>query len=237
MSNIRKIIKEQIETLIQEGRFDKFVGDIVRDIWMCVMDSKHSRKKTETYSFKYKEPLVFNSFVQITREKNDETAYAVKGMKIVSKKILVFLVLITSPDRKKEQEVYNDVYMQLQSVVRHELEHLVQQKGTNNIKGRVSPISHKERLEKEGTYLNFVSKDELPAYVAGIYRRAKMERKPFDEVAKEYLSQYISNENVVVDLTDDEDDFNISDAEGEIVLNTWIEYARKNYPSVWISTD
>ncbi len=85
-NEIRKIIREAIDNLLNEGRFDKFTGDIIDFVWGCIRSSKKEKHSETQYHFKIKEPLEIELFVTISREKNEDFEYTTWGNTILGKK-------------------------------------------------------------------------------------------------------------------------------------------------------
>ena len=224
MNIVRNIIREEVCALLNEGRFDKFTGEIIDLIWGAIKHSKQGKKKESSFHFKFKSPLFLEIYLFLSREKSDDVAYEVGGATLIGTHIMNVSVNIESPNRNFEHLVYSEINSELHNVVRHEIEHIVQQRGKNKIAGRVDAISPKERRKAENTIGYFLSKDEIPALVAGFYKQAKNDKKPLDVVASEYLDYF----------TDEEDGI-LNGKEKDLVMNDLMNYARQNYPNAIFS--
>ena len=111
----------------------------------------------------------------------------------------------------------------LNDVVRHELEHITQV-GKNKIAGRVKPSTSRQRELSQKDYRYFLLRDEIPAMVAGMYRQAKTQKKELDIVFSNYLDYFIE----IGQMTEEQK---------TLVMDTWIDYVKKNYPAAKFSTE
>jgi len=73
------------------------------------------------------------------------------------------------------KEDYNEAHLELKEIIRHEMEHSVQKWNPED-----DPID---------IWSYFKSKNEVEAYAAGLYKRAKIEKKPFEEVVDEFITK------------------------------------------------
>jgi len=226
MDIVREIVREVIDDLLNEGRFDWVSGKIVNDIWKLIRDSKVSRKKEEGYLFKYKTPINMKLYVFVKRTIDKEGGfYRIGGETLLSTKTVRMEVDIDAPNREIERLMYVDINAELNRVVRYEIEHLTQQKGKNYIPGRAKPLSIRKRVELEDKYGYFVSRDEIPAMIAGFYREAKIKKIPIDDVASSYLN-YFMEENPIIN----------QEEKGKI-MKIWMDYAHKHYPAAIFSKE
>lgn len=236
---VKKIIREEIDKLLNEGRFDKFTGEVVAEVFKFIkITRKYSKKKNEIKLLKFKRPkhpMTFYMLVHIIREKGDFSV-RVDGGAIVELqrpeddepvsaggKYMELDINITSPTRNEEVQMYKEIYYELNDTIRHEIEHLTQQQGINRIAGRVKPYigSDYEEIIDKPDYFTII--DEVPAMVAGMYRKAKLKRLPIDKIYDAYLNNFIERKF-------------ITQAEKEKIMNIWIEYTKKNYPTAKFST-
>lgn len=217
---IRQIIRESIDNILNEGRLDKVTGEIVDLVWGAIKDSKQYRANNASYKFNVKEPLDVAIFVFIKRKKTENgVAHAnADGEKIVGTNKIVIQVEISSESRKKESQIYSLLNTKINDVVRHEIEHETQERKKNYIQGRVKSVSAKEREKADTNYNYFLLRDEIPAMVAGMYREAKVSKKPVDQVYSDYLDFFVRTE------------FMTEENKKEI-MKVWVEYTKKHYPA------
>lgn len=227
--DIKGKLREGLKNYVLEGRFDILTKRIIDLVWGAIKHSKKDEDDDAEYHFgTVGESPNVDLWVYVTRTDSDDWAYEARGQTTLGTNIMEIIIDIEAPSFDIEHILYTDINAELHSAVRHELEHIVQQKGKNYIQGRAKPISAKERGKVEGTVGYFLSRDEIPAMVAGFYKKAKHQKRPFDEVVDEFL-EYFTGEDL------ENEDVMITPEEKEKVLNVYIDYAKKHYPSVKLS--
>jgi len=118
-------------------------------------------------------------------------------------------------------QIWEEVYMDLISTIRHEIEHQTQ--GGKNVKpgkGMASDQELRKLIQKGGSDLvAYVTlPKEIESNVQGLYLKAKKWRRPYDEVADEYIKDFLKITNP---------------ADVSYVKNKWQEVAKKrNLPSL-----
>ena len=116
-----------------------------------------------------------------------------------------------NPD--KFPEAYTELIPEIKDTIRHELEHIAQ----FNFSKTVNPDSQK--LSKYTWFQYFTFDYEVPAFVQGLYKRAKTKRISFTDAVNEFLINYL-------DVLTDEEEIKVK--------QTWMDYARKNLPAAQI---
>jgi hypothetical protein len=215
------------KTIILEGRYDLITNKVVKDIMTVIKKTKdypagdlvmvnlpHDLEGTEEYIIK-KYDVSFDVNVYVVRDfhkRDDETItiddWLINSYRVDDEDTLEFRVGINS---NSEPQVYSKIYMKLQEDVRHEMEHLLQDW---TIGDRPSPIPE---TGEESTYEHHSKLDEVPAMVQGFYRRAKLERKPLDEIMTD-------------DLDNEIEQGNLSKEEAEELLRIWLLYSKRRLP-------
>ena len=207
------------KTIIIEGRYDEATGKVVKDIMTMVkktvgypkdevvnIELPYGLDGTDSYQYG---GLDFNVELNIVR--TDEYGdWKVDSFRITDEDVLEFNISI---DPKIEEQTYQKIYYKLQEDVRHEMEHLTQH-GFNRIDDRPE---RQESPDDETTYEHHKKLDEIPALVHGFYRRAKMERKPLDEL-------------MIDDLDSEIERGNLTKSEAEELLRLWLLYAKRRLP-------
>ena len=117
-------------------------------------------------------------------------------------------------DPKAEPQCYQKMFYKLQEDIRHEIEHFTQS-GDYRINDR--PISKTNTANLKTVYGHHKHKVEIPALVHGFYRRAKLEKRPLDDIMTDDLDSEIERGN-------------LSKKQAEKLLTMWIDYAKKNLP-------
>ena len=118
-------------------------------------------------------------------------------------------------------QIWEEVYMDLISTIRHEIEHQTQ--GGKNVKpgkGMASDQELRKLIQKGGSDLvAYVTlPKEIESNVQGLYLKAKKWRRPYDEIADEYIKDFLKITNP---------------ADVNYVKNKWQEVAKKrNLPSL-----
>lgn len=208
------------ETIILEGKYDSATGRVVRDIIKVIKKTKgypinemvyinlpHDLTGADEYEME-KADITFNVEVNIQRGE-DVMDYKIESYKIREEDTLQFNMIINP---KKEPEVYRGMYMKLQEDVRHEMEHILQDWGRGD---RPSPSD--EDNEGETTFEHHSRIEEVPAMVQGYYRRAKLEKRPLDEI-------------MIDDLDDEIEKGNLNRHQAEELLRIWMLYAKRRLP-------
>jgi hypothetical protein len=110
------------------------------------------------------------------------------------------------------REHYEQMFYKISEDVRHEVEHYLQ----DIFPDRQQP-DIPNTADYETIFTHHMDPSEVEALVHGFYRRAKLEKRPLDEVMLE-------------DIQKDIQDGNLTPDEGDTLLNTWVSYAIKNLP-------
>jgi hypothetical protein len=110
----------------------------------------------------------------------------------------ISISLVINPKVKKMS--LEEIHFELNELIRHELEHIIQLERGDKIP--------KKEPKKPLRY--YSQKHELEAQIAGFKRRAKKERKPLEEVIRNWFEKYKIRHR-------------LSPKEAEIVINRIIE--------------
>ena len=208
------------ENIILEGKYDSATGHVVRDIIKVIKKTKGYPSDSwvhlnlpsdlngkDEYEMS-KADISFN--VEVNMKRSDTVMdYKIESFKIKEEDTLQFNMLINP---EKEPDVYRDMYMKLQEDVRHEMEHILQDWGRG---GRPTPSD--ENHDDESTYQHHSRLEEVPAMVQGYYRKAKLDRRPLDEIMTD-------------DLDDEIEKGNLTRHEAEELLRIWMTYAKRRLP-------
>jgi len=210
--------KDDFETtnpkLVFEGRYDTITRTVVRDI----MDDWKSQYDGGTGKFELEEdydtvnskgqPIKFELYAVLTVRKTKYSIYRVDGGADPTRK-LPYLEVKFQVDPRDLPQKWEEIYMDLIDVVRHEIEHMTQQ-GPNvvastttykNKKGEeVTRFDSKEmaddQLLRNLIKLKFLPKSEyfkleqeVDAMLQGMYLKAKKSRTPFKDVINNYFDK------------------------------------------------
>lgn len=109
------------------------------------------------------------------------------------------------------------LYEELKDTIRHELEHIGQMVflGKEEVDARVGTMPYVEY---------FTLSHEIPAFVKGLYAKAKSRKQPLNKVIDEFLDEYYEG-------------FNDPEIEMATVKDAWIDWAEDNLPAAVIEAE
>ena len=229
--NIKSSITESKtnKTLLTEGRYDAITRKVVKDIMQVVIQTQglndelhqsvlpwsldgNEEYTQEGLSFTV-ELNVHHQYLNHTSPANkEEDSYYVHTAIADDDSNVIMMTVVVDPS--KEPTIYEKLFYKLQEDIRHEIEHFTQE-GPNRIDDR--PTSKTNTAQLKTTFGHHKHKLEIPALVHGFYRRAKLEKKPIDEIMIEDLDSEIERGN-------------LTKKQSENLLKIWIEYSKKNLP-------
>jgi hypothetical protein len=118
--------------------------------------------------------------------------------------------IILTYNSKSFPEKYNDLIAELKDTLRHELEHVAQQ---NLDKG----VNIEKDQDKLPFYKYLTLGSEIPAFISGIYKRAKTKKIPLQQAIDDFFDDYSAE---------------LSDKEEQFVRKEWDRWIRTNLPKV-----
>ena len=209
--------------LLIEGRYDTITRKVVKDIVKLITNKpkgSFSLPYDITDEFEYEqEGLSFSVDLDIKKTKKVEDFFVDAAVSDDKDENVILVSLFFGPNFTPKS--YESLFFRLQEVMRHEIEHLTQG-GPNRIPDR--PIYYGSTSDLKTTYGHHKNKIEVPALVHGFYRRAKLEKRPLDEV-------------MIEDLDADIQKGLLSKKQAENLLTIWLGYAKKNLPSAIYSKE
>lgn len=227
--NLRGFINEN-KSLLTEGRYDAITRKVVQDVMHVVTNTKGNEEevvqaelpntiRSEEYEY-LQEGLGFSVELNVHHQYlyhdrnalKESDAYFVDAAIAEGDDNVIMLTVVVDPTW--EPQIYEKLFYKLQEVVRHEIEHLTQS-GYYRIEDR--PKSTTSTAKLKTVYGHHKHKIEVPALVHGFYRRAKIEKRPIDEV-------------MIEDLDSEIEKGNLSKKQAENLLKTWVEYAKQHLP-------
>jgi len=202
------------ESLIIEGRYDSITRKVVKDIMDMVRNSNSKKDislpndiRDEEYQY-INDNLAFSVELSISFEN-------VKGFDVNAS---------ISNDRDEDimlvnikinptliPNIYEELFYKLQETIRHEIQHLTQYGVGKTVSIKTTFGHHKNKFE-------------VPALVHGFYRRAKLEKRPLDDVMMDDLDLEIERGN-------------LNKKQAKNLLKMWIDYAKQNLPSAIYSQE
>jgi hypothetical protein len=170
------------ESLIMEGKYDRIVRQIVNDILSVFKTKKvggfslpEDLRETDLYYDYPQFKKEFGVFVNFEQSDDVET-FEVDGDLYYDDDTIEILV-ITNPN--SGNEILNDLVNELNEVVRHEIEHIIQYDGGMKRK--------KEPTDSEKYYMQ---QHELDAQKAGFKRRARREKNDMETLVRNWFKKY-----------------------------------------------
>ena len=211
--------------LLTEGRYDAITRKVVKDIMKLVTTNSFGDHdlpydaNNEEYEYQ-QENLGFNVELQIikTRKVEDFFIDAATSDNDEDETVMLVKVFLNPTFDKQNLE---KVFYKLQEIVRHEIEHFTQH-GPYRIEDR--PTYKGDTAKLKTVYGHHKNVIEIPALVHGFYRRAKLEKRPIDEIMMEDLDSEI------------EKGF-LTKKQAQRLLTLWVDYAKKNLPSAVYKQD
>jgi len=129
----------------------------------------------------------------------------------------ILIQVAINPDT--EPQIYQKLIPELADTLRHEIEHLTQ-RGVNKLSKKAEPSNIRDDIsfENDNQHYYYILREEIPALVHGMYKRAKWEKKPLDVVFNDFLDWL--------------KDYGVYEEEYKrnLLFNTWKKYALKNLP-------
>ena len=205
--------------LLTEGRYDAITRKVVRDIMKLVTTSSFGDHdlpydiNNEEYEYQ-QENLGFSVELQIVKTEKVEDFFidAATSDNDDDETVMLVKVFLNPTFDKQNLE---KLFYKLQEVIRHEVEHFTQH-GPYRIEDR--PMYKGDTTNLKTVYGHHKNVVEVPALVHGFYRRAKLEKKPLDEI-------------MIEDLDSEIEKGLLTKNQAENLLTMWLTYAKKNLPS------
>jgi len=185
-SILTKIVNEQVkdqitESFLVEGKYDGITRKLVKDIILVYKENDAGDFTLPEY---FDEEMTYNFgapaddlTVNLILKKNINTdEFEVTGS-YTRENNTITIVVIYNPDKKVI--ITQKLIGELNENVRHELEHMIQKwKGSRFRKEPETPIKY------------YTQKKEIEAQVAGFKRRAKQEKRPVEDIMREWFKKY-----------------------------------------------
>lgn len=231
------------ERLLSESRYDSIASSAARKVLQLVKDSiedinasedvttsdgvtaKEFTAKTEFIAQldRSEEPVTINLPVQIIVQRSRRqdsaavTATAPEGQ-------ILFQIKVLSRSGTLLPAHFSLIQEKLYEAARHELEHLFQEEDPSTSAAAYSFFEKPQVMSRRLAY--YTHPKETPAFVAGMYMRAKKMRKPFAEVVEDNLEK-IRKGMLFRGNTPEQAERLVSK-----IRKSWMSYAKSRYPSV-----
>ena len=209
-----------LQKLLMEGRYDKITTKVTRDSMNVIKDitkktsreqpkyrgktvyiasTGHARKKPqlspgkEVFSKTYNDrvsDIEFEYYFYVFRDEALPVPVAVDGFVVDDD---IHIAALINPEH--ERRAYSKLVGELKLTLRHEIEHLTQ-RGYNVKPGKRRNYNWQARgminAFAEWGYKYYYLADETDANLQGLYKLAKYEKRPFPDVARDYLDDLIN---------------------------------------------
>ena len=173
--------KYMTESLITEGKYDNVTKQLVKDVLTTIKYQKEGEftlpediSGEMTYDF----PQLDTEFtIELNLTISDDIETVDVDGAYYSEEDVIGIEIITNPNLNRE--ILEELYYELNELIRHELEHIIQFDRGDNIpkKEPKQPIKY------------YSQPHELQAQIAGFKRRAKKERKPLEDVIRNWFEK------------------------------------------------
>jgi hypothetical protein len=170
------------ESLIMEGKYDSIVRQIVNDILSVYKTKKvggfslpEDIRDTDLYYNYPQFKKEFEVFVNL-EQSDDVDTFEIDGDLYYNDDIIEILI-ITNPN--SGNEILNDLVNELNEVVRHEIEHIIQY--DSGMKRKKEPTDSEKYYSQQ---------HELGAQRAGFKRRARREKNDMETLVRNWFKKY-----------------------------------------------
>ena len=182
VNNIAEIDpKYMTESLIMEGKYDSIVKQLVKDVLNTVKYQKEGEfvlPEDVSGGMSYSFPQIETEFtIELNLSVSDDIETVDVDGAYYPDDDVIGIEIITNPNL--DREVLEELYYELNELIRHELEHIIQNERGDDIpkKEPKQPIKY------------YSQPHELQAQIAGFKRRAKKERKPLEDVIRNWFTR------------------------------------------------
>ena len=194
---IWNILSPVVKEELTEGRYDSLTRTVVNDIlndWKLQFDGENSDLEfEEDYEMTNSkgEPINFELYAVLRVKETSNHIYKVDGGADPLRDP-AYLEVKFQVDPRDLPQKWEDIYMDLTDVVRHEIEHMTQQ-GSNVISSK--EMANDEilrnlinlKLLPKSEY--FKLEQEIDAMLQGMYLKAKKSKVPFKDVINDYFDK------------------------------------------------
>jgi hypothetical protein len=187
--------KYMTEGLITEGKYDSVVKQLVKDVLTTIKYQKEGDfylPEDVSQGMFYKFPQIESEFnIELSLQVSDEVETVDVDGAYYPDDDVIEISIVTNPNLNRE--ILEELYYELNELIRHELEHIIQFERGDNIPTKEPKVPLKYYSQKH----------ELEAQIAGFKRRAQKEKKPLEDVIRSWfiknkLRHRLSPKNVEV---------------------------------------
>jgi hypothetical protein len=173
--------KNMNEGLIKEGKYDSMTRQLVKDVLSVFKYQKEGLyhlpediNEGQTYDF----PVLDTNFtIELYMELSDEVETVDVDGAFYPEDDVIEISIVSNPNF--DRELLEELHFELNELIRHEVEHIVQLD-----RGDKLPKKEPKRPLKY-----YTQEHELSAQLAGFKRRAQKERKPLEDVIRDWFKK------------------------------------------------
>lgn len=173
------------------GKYRKITNEIIRDIFKKIK-SVDNDEYLEYEDLRSGLSFELNIHTKHTTDKASVDGFVTEWEYYETQIPTIFLILKWNWDNGRKD--FQNLYIELRDVVRHEIEHLTQYghnqkfgKRMNNMHSLREKIQHGEK----DTYKYYMLKSEIDANIQGLYSKSKALKKDFQIVIDTYLTKLV----------------------------------------------
>lgn len=236
---MKKTYNPDFNTFILEGKYNSITREITKEIFQIIKvayslysvgaeDQLGEKDKEDFYTADlsyWEKPVETEVSFRIKFDDSLSSGFSIDGGSWNEDKDSALIEISVSINPKKVPAIFSTLNGFIQDAVRHEIEHLTQG-GLNKLQNKAKPtrskIRDKIKYEIGSAYKYFILRDEIPAMVQGMYKKAKIEKITLDKSFDIYLDYMIDNKV-------------ISQKEKIKILKEWFKFAKKNLPTAQYS--
>lgn len=208
----------KLAEIIIEGRYNEFVGKLTKVIMTHIKAS--TSKKSFNTKFEVNpnmDTVGFTVKLQIDRISDMRLPVDISAFTVTDpENELLFNIEISTSKKKPESTNYTLLVPEIKDALRHEIEHFTQE-GRNKRPGKERSTSglkiRTKATESDNMTAYFLLRDEVPAYVHGLYTRAKYNHSALDTEMLKYLTGW-----------------KLSQADINKVMKVWLTFAKRMLP-------
>ncbi len=173
--------KYMTESLITEGKYDSVVRQLVKDVLGTIKYQKEGEfelPEDVSQGMTYKFPQIDNEFtIELSLEVSDDVETVDVDGAYYPNEDVIEISIVTNPNL--DREILEELHFELNEIIRHELEHIAQYERGDDIPTR----------EPKQPLKYYTQRHELEAQIAGFKRRAQKERKPLEDVIRNWFNK------------------------------------------------
>jgi hypothetical protein len=173
--------KYMTESLITEGKYDSVVKQLVKDVLNTIKYQKEGEFELPediSQGMTYQFPQIKSEFtIELSLQVSDEVETVDVDGAYYPEDDVIEISIVTNPNLNRE--ILEELHFELNELIRHELEHIIQFERGDDIPKKEPKVPLKYYSQKH----------ELEAQIAGFKRRAKKERKPLEDVIRSWFNK------------------------------------------------